>query len=192
MPHIPFVTMISDGDAARKSLVRQFRSEHPDIFPADIPDRPATEFLDQCAVIFQCTACGSVYHFENSVSHGTECPQSSPRSWSIESSIPAKRNIVALVLSLLEVLELPQAATLSSTTEGLRDIRFLCLCGDPRYEGHFDFQGLVGTLRFVATLAAEAVLCSLAMSSPRIESTKRSNQRSLEGLGVVHRMARPR
>ena len=119
-------------------------SEHADLFPADIPDRSATEFLDQCVVVFQCTACGSVYHFKDSGSHGTECPQSSPRSWSIESSTPAKRNIIALVLSLLEVLELPHAATLTSTTEALRDIQFLCLCGDPRYDGHFDYQGTKG------------------------------------------------
>jgi len=123
--------------------------------------------------------------------HQTECPLSSPGSWSIESSTPAKRKIVALILSLLEVLELPQTATLSPATEALRDIRFICLCGDPRYEGHFDFQGLVGTFRFVAAPAADSVLRSLIMSSPRIESTKRLNQGSLERRGVVHHIAQP-
>jgi len=186
VPRVPVVTEISDDDTARKHLVRRFRSEHPDLFPTDIPDRPATEFLDQCAVLFQCTACGSVYHFEDSTFHGTECPVSSPVPWSIESSAPAKHNIVALALSLLEVLELPQATTLSSATEGLRDIRFICLCGDPRYEGHFDFTGLVGTFSFIATLAPGSVLHSLATSSPRIKSTKRLNQRSLERHGIVH------
>jgi len=186
MPRVPFVTKISADDTARKHLLRRFRSEHPDLFPTDIPDRPATEFLDQCAVLFQCSACGSVYHFKDSAFHGTECPLSSPGSWSIESFAPAKHNIVALALSLLEVLKLPQATTLSSATEGLRDIRFICLCGDPRYEGHFDFTGLVGAFSLIETLAAELLLHSLATSSPRIKNTKRLNQRSLERHGIEH------
>ena len=74
--------------------------------------------------------------------HGTERPLSSPGSWSIESSTPAKHNIVALVLSLLEVLELPQAATLSSATEALLDIRFICLVGTLGTKVTSIFKGL--------------------------------------------------
>jgi len=123
MAHVPFVTTILADDTAHKHLAQRFRSEHADLFPADTPDRPATEFLHKCAVLFQCITCGSVYHFKDSIFHRTECPLSSPGSWSIESSsTPAKHNIVALILSLLEVPELPQTATLSSATEALRDI----------------------------------------------------------------------
>ncbi|KAF9644276.1 hypothetical protein BDM02DRAFT_3190748 [Thelephora ganbajun] len=116
---------------------------HADLFPADTPNRPAAEFLEQYAAVLQCKACGSMYNFKDARSHGTECAQSSPNSWSIEFSTPAEHDIIALVLRLLEVLELPQNSTLSSAIEALEDVRFLCLCGDPRYEGHFDFQGLL-------------------------------------------------
>ena len=61
-----------------------------------------------------------------------------------------------LVLSLLEVLELPKDVTTNSATETLKDVRFVCLCGDPRYEGHFDFEGLVGTFSSVVKSAAES------------------------------------
>ena len=77
---------------------------------------------------------------------------------SIEPFTPAKHSIVVLVLSLLEVLELPLDVSFTSATEALKDVRFVCLCGDPRYEGHFDFKGLVGTFRFVTTSATELVL----------------------------------
>jgi len=141
-----------------KHLTERFRSEHAGLFSADIQNRPAVEFLDQCAVIFQCMACGSVYHFKDAGSHGAECTQTSPNTWSVESSTPAKRNIVVLVLGLLEILGLPQDATLSSTTEALKDVRFVCLCGDPRYGGHFDLEGLVGASNPAATSTAESVL----------------------------------
>ena len=146
MPQELSVTIISADDTTRKYLVQQFRSEHADLPPAVIPNRPATEFLDQCAVLFRCTTCGSVYNFGDSISHTAGCPRSPSSAWSIESSAPAKRNVIVLVLRLLEVLELPQDVTLSCATEVLEYVRFLCLCGDPRYEGHFDFQGLVGSL----------------------------------------------
>ena len=155
---VPSVTKILAEDAMRERLIERFRSEHADLFPPEASNRPAAEFLDQCAVIFQCTACESVYHFKDAESHGTECTRSPPSPRSIESSTPAKHSIVILVLSLLEVLELPQDVTFTSATEALKDVRFVCLCGDPRYEGHFDFKGLVGTLCFVTTSATELVL----------------------------------
>jgi len=145
------ITKISSDDTTCKRLIEQFRSEHADLFPADIPNPPATEFLDRCAVVFQCTGCGSVYHFKDTGSHGAECPQATSGSWSIGSCTPAKRNIVVLVLNLLGILELPQNTTLSTTNEALKDARFSCLCGDPRYEDHFDFQWLVGTPNLAAT-----------------------------------------
>ena len=114
-------------DATYKRLIQRFRSEHADIFPADLPTRPAAEFLDQWAIIFQCTVCGSAYHFKDAGAHGAECPRSSPSSWSIESSTPAKHSIVALVLSLLELLGLPQDITLSSATETIGGARFVSL-----------------------------------------------------------------
>ena len=144
---------------AHMRLIQQFRSDHSDLFPAHTPNRPEEEFLDQCAVIFQCTACGSVFHFKDAVSHGAECAQSSPTSWSIGYLAPAQHNTVAIVLSLLEVLELPQDTTMSSATEVLDGVRFVCLCGDPRYGGNFDFQGLVSIPSFVVIPKAESVLC---------------------------------
>ena len=153
---LSIISILAD-DATHKHLIERFHSEFADLFPADTRDRPAAEFLDQCAVVFQCTACGSVYHFKDAGSHGAKCPRSSPGSRSIESSTPAKRSIVVLALTLLEILEFPQDTTLSSATEALKEVRLVCLCGDPRYEGHFDFQGLVGTSNFAATLAAELV-----------------------------------
>ena len=144
--------ILADG-MTHTRLFERFHTEHADLFPADIQNRTAAEFLDQCAVVFQCTACGSAYHFKDAGSHGANCLRSSPTSWSIESSIPAKHSIVVLVLSLLEVLKLPQDTTLTFAIEALKDVRFVCLCGDPRYEGYSDFQGLVGTSSFAATLA---------------------------------------
>ena len=151
------ITKVLAEDATHKRLIERFRSDHADLFPAEISNRPAAEFLDQCAVIFRCTACESVYHFKDAGSHETECTRSSPSLWSNESSTPAKHNIVVLVLSLLEILELPQDVTFSSATEALGDVRFVCLCGDPRYEDYLDFKGLVGTFNPVAILAAESV-----------------------------------
>ena len=170
------ITTISVDDMACKHLVQRFRSEHADLFPADIPNRPATEFLDQCAVLFRCTTCSSIYNFGGSVSHGAGCPRSPPGAWSIESSAPAKRNTIVLVLRLLEVLELPQDVTLSRATEVLEDVRFLCLCGDPRYGGHFDFQGLVGSLTSQQHLrlnqACEAEPCHFRESRARRDQIK--------------------
>jgi len=182
------VTGILVDDATHTHLIERFHSEHADLFPTDIQNCPATEFLDRCAVVFECTACGSVYHFKDAGSHRVRCLRFSPSSWPTEPSVPAKHNIVKLVLSLLEVLELPRDTTLTSAAEALKDIRFVCLCGDPRYEGHFDFQGLVSTPGLAATLAAELVPRSLAMSSPRIKNTKRLNQRSLEKRGAAKRI----
>ena len=155
MQRVLFVIKTLAEDAVQNRLVKQFRSEHPDLFPTETPNRTAAKFLDQCAVVFQCTACESVYHFKDAGTHGTECTRSPPSPWSIESSTPAKRSIVALVLSLLEALELPQDVTLSSATEAFKDVRFVCLCGDPRYKGHFDFEGLVSTFSFVVKSVAE-------------------------------------
>ena len=157
MRRVLFITSILADDTTHTRLIERFHSEHADLFPIDIQNRPATEFLDQCAVVFQCTACGSVYHFKDAGSHKASCLRPSPSSWSTEPSIPAKHSIVVLVLTLLEVLELSRDATLTSAAEALKDIRFVCLCGDPRYEGHFDFQGLVGISSIAATLAAKSV-----------------------------------
>ena len=74
-----------------------------------------------------------------------------PRSWSIESSALAKRNIVVLVLRLLEALGLPECV------EALEDVRFVYPCGGPRYKGHFDFEGPVGTSGLAVTPTAKLV-----------------------------------
>lgn len=153
---LPITGILAD-DATHTHLIERFHSEHADLFPTDIQNRPATEFPDQCAAVFQCTACGSVYHFKDAVSHRARCLRPSPSSRPTEPSIPAKHSIVVLVLSLLEVLDLPRDTTLTSATEALKDVRFVCLCGDPRYENHFDFQGLVSTPGLAATLVAELV-----------------------------------
>lgn len=158
MQRILLITNILADDATHKRLIERFHSEHADLFPADIQNRPAAEFLDQFTVLFRCTACESVYHFKDVGPHGTKCLRSSPSSRSSESSVPAKHNTIVLVRNLLEVLELPQDLTLTSAAEALKDIRFLCLCGDPRYEGHFDFQGLVGASSLAVTSTAELVL----------------------------------
>jgi hypothetical protein len=157
MQRVLSITNILAEDATHKRLIEQFHSEHADIFPADIQNCPATEFLDQCTVIFQCTACGDVYHFKDAASHGGKCRRFSPSSLPTGSITPAKRSTIILVLSLLEVLELPQDTTLTSAAEALKGVGFVCLCGDPRYEGHFNFQGLVGTSSLTAILAAELV-----------------------------------
>lgn len=141
--------------ATRKRLIERFCSEHANLFRADIQNCPTSEFLDRCAIVFQCVACGSVYHFKDAGSHGVECPRSSLNSWSIESSIPANHSIIVLVLNLLKILELSQDLTMTSATETLKDIRLVCLCGDPRYEGCFDFQGLVGTSDLMVTSTAD-------------------------------------
>ena len=190
MSRVLFITKISADDTMHKHLARRFRSEHPDLILTDTRSRPAAEFLDQCAIVFQCTACGTLFHFGDSESHRTGCPRSSPGLWSFESSAPANHKIVALVLRLLEVLGLPQDITLDSATETLKDVQFLCLCGDPRYTGHFDFQKLVGIPNIAMISAAEIVLRSLNTSSPRTKNTKRLNQRSSEGHEAAqHRMA---
>ncbi|KAF9783212.1 hypothetical protein BJ322DRAFT_1110091 [Thelephora terrestris] len=137
-------TKVPEDDTTRNKLIQRFRSEHADLFLAAASNFPETEFLEQCAVLFQCTACGDMFYFKNAESHGVECVRSSRNSWSIESSAPAQPSIVMAVLSLLKLLGLSQDATLSSATEVLTNVRFACLCGDPRYEGNFDFQGLLG------------------------------------------------
>ena len=144
-PRVPSETEITENSAAHSHLIQLFRLQHSDLFPAGIPNGPDREFRNRCAVIFQCTACETLFHLKEAGSHGAECPRSPRNSWSIETSTPAQRSIVAIVLSLLEILKLPQDATLSFATEALKDTRFACQCGDPRYEGTFDFQGIVGT-----------------------------------------------
>ena len=99
-----------------------------------------------------------MFHFKEAGPHGAECPQVSPSSWSIESSTVVKHDTIVLMLDLLEVLGLPQDATLSSATEAFKEVQFVCLCGDPRYEGHFDFEGLVSTSNLTATAAAKLVI----------------------------------
>jgi len=64
-----FVIKTLVKDAMQKRLVERFRSEHPDLSPTETSNRTAAEFLDQCAVIFQCTACESVYHFKDAGAH---------------------------------------------------------------------------------------------------------------------------
>ena len=146
MPRALLTIKLAEKNTSRSWLIQQFRSEHADLFPTGLPARPEAEFLDQCAVIFQCTACGNVFYFQDAGSHRAECVRSSRNSWSIETdSTPAQPGIAMAVLGLLKVIGLPQDATLSSATEALGDVRFACLCGDPRYQSNFDFQGLVGT-----------------------------------------------
>jgi len=132
----------------RDRLIQRFRSEHADFIPVEILNLSKAEFLDQCVVVFQCTACGSAFHFKDAESHGTECTRSSPNPWSIESSTPARHSIIEIASCLLEILKLPLGATLSSATEALKDVPFACLCGDPRYEGNFDFQGILDHVIF--------------------------------------------
>jgi hypothetical protein len=182
MQRMLFVTDILADHATRKRLAERFHSEHANIFPADIQNCPNSEFLDRCAVVFQCAARGSVYHLKDAESHGVECPRSSLSPWTIESSIPAKRNTIALVLNLLKILELSQDLTMTSATETLKDVRFVCLCGDPRYESRLDFQ--VGTSNLTVTLTAALIPSSSTTSFPKIRSMMESSQRSLARRGA--------
>ena len=178
------MTDILADDATRKCLIEQFRSEHANLFPADFQNCPMSEFLDRCAVIFQCAACGSAYHLKDAESHGVECPRSSLSSWSIESSIPAKHNTIVIVLNLLKILELSQDLTMTSATEMLKNIRFVCLCGDPRYESQFDLRGLVGASNLIVESTAELISPSSTISFPKTRSMIKSSQRSLARRGV--------
>ena len=101
--------------------------------------------------------------------------------------MPAQHSIVAIVLSLLEILELPRDATLSSATEALEGVCFACLCGDPRYEVNFDFRGIVGTFGLMESPTAELAR-SLIMSFLRIKNTKKLNQRSSGRQGATQQI----
>jgi hypothetical protein len=190
IPRVLSKTKISGNSTTHNYLIQQFRNEHSNLFPAETPNHPKAKFHDQCAVIFQCTVCRSVFHLKDAGSHGAECPRSSRNSRSIESSVPAQRSIVATVLSLLKIIKLPHDATLSFATEALKDARFACLCGDPRYEGNFDFQGIVGTFNLIATLPTAELVQSFITLFLRIKNTRRLNQRSLGRRGAVQQTTR--
>jgi hypothetical protein len=75
---------------------------------------------------------------------------------------------------LLDVLKLLQDATVSFATEELREITFVCLFGNPRFEGNFDFQGIMYYFRLTVpgivtppTYRADSVILCWTLTSRR-------------------------